>query len=219
MSQTLSTAATTLSITSPCRCCWGNPSTWKCGCWTPRIPVWCCWCTSVWPTPALETRCGCCFTMGASKHQNIELSHEYIYNGEIEEYQWDGRPFNPMLIPRCPNPLDPAPHQVVLSAPRPPSPRGQTRRFTISTFQFLHDGEFKDPNEEVRMSRVPEILLLMFAWNIVTLNCVFFYYFVSPFPAGAYWFTTYCADSELEVWRKYFYCKENGNVCWINIKL
>ncbi|XP_062244544.1 uncharacterized protein LOC133954223 [Platichthys flesus] len=54
-----------------------------------------------------------------------------------------------LLYNGCPNPLDPAPHQAVLSAPQPPSPRGQTRRFTISTFQFLPDGEFKDPNEEI----------------------------------------------------------------------
>lgn len=49
------------------------------------------------------------------------------------------------LIPRCPNPLDPAPQQDVVSAPL-----SQTRRFTVSTFQFLPDGEFKDPDEEVR---------------------------------------------------------------------
>lgn len=58
-----------------------------------------------------------------------------------------------MLLSRCPNPLDPAPQQAVLSDPPPPFPQGHTRRFTISTFQFLPDGEFKDPDEEVRMRR------------------------------------------------------------------
>lgn len=48
-------------------------------------------------------------------------------------------------VSRCPNPLDPPPHQVVLS----PVPSRQTRRFTISTFQFLDDGVLKDTNEEV----------------------------------------------------------------------
>lgn len=62
--QTPNTAATTPRITRPCRCCWGNPSTWKCGCSMPPTPVWCCWCTSVWPTPSLERLCGCCSTMG-----------------------------------------------------------------------------------------------------------------------------------------------------------
>lgn len=55
-------------------------------------------------------------------------------------------------LPRCPNLLDPAPQQAVLSDPQPPSPAAQTRRFTISTFQFLPDGEFKDTNEEVRIN-------------------------------------------------------------------
>ncbi|XP_058496397.1 uncharacterized protein si:ch73-90k17.1 isoform X1 [Solea solea] len=54
-----------------------------------------------------------------------------------------------LLYNGCPNPLDPAPHQAVLSDPQPSSPQGQTRRFTISTFQFLPDGELKDPNEEI----------------------------------------------------------------------
>lgn len=58
-----------------------------------------------------------------------------------------------MSLHRCPNPLDPAPQQTVLFDPRPPSPQGQTRRFTISTFQFRPDGEFKNPDEEVRISR------------------------------------------------------------------
>ncbi|XP_019939264.2 uncharacterized protein [Paralichthys olivaceus] len=64
-------------------------------------------------------------------------------------YPRSGKSVWVLLYNGCPNPLDPAPHQAVLSAPRPPSPRGQTRRFTISTFQFLPDGEFKDPNEEI----------------------------------------------------------------------
>ncbi|KAG7487129.1 hypothetical protein JOB18_047067 [Solea senegalensis] len=54
-----------------------------------------------------------------------------------------------LLYNGCPNPLDPAPHQAVLSDPQPSSPQGQIRRFTISTFQFLPDGELKDPNEEI----------------------------------------------------------------------
>ncbi|XP_078021007.1 uncharacterized protein LOC117255135 isoform X1 [Epinephelus lanceolatus] len=54
-----------------------------------------------------------------------------------------------LLYNGCPNPLDPALQQAVLYDPRPPSPQAQTRRFTISTFQFLPDGEFKDPNEEI----------------------------------------------------------------------
>lgn len=58
-----------------------------------------------------------------------------------------------MLLCRCPNPLDPAPQQAVLLDPRPPSPQGQTRRFTISTFQFLPDGQLQDPDEEVRTFR------------------------------------------------------------------
>ncbi|XP_074545783.1 uncharacterized protein LOC141805012 [Halichoeres trimaculatus] len=54
-----------------------------------------------------------------------------------------------LLYNGCPNPLDPAPKQAVLFDPPPPSPQAQTRRFTISTFQFLPDGEFKDPDEEI----------------------------------------------------------------------
>ncbi|XP_026158997.1 zona pellucida sperm-binding protein 4 [Mastacembelus armatus] len=52
-----------------------------------------------------------------------------------------------LLYNGCPNPLDPAMHQAVLSDP--PSPQRQTRRFTISTFQFLTDGEVRDVEEEV----------------------------------------------------------------------
>ncbi|KAM7009343.1 zona pellucida sperm-binding protein 4 [Tautogolabrus adspersus] len=54
-----------------------------------------------------------------------------------------------LLYNGCPNPLDSALQQAVLVNPPPPSPRAQTRRFTISTFQFLPDGEFKDPDEEI----------------------------------------------------------------------
>ncbi|KAF0037495.1 hypothetical protein F2P81_010369 [Scophthalmus maximus] len=63
-------------------------------------------------------------------------------------YPRSGKSVWVLLYNGCPNPLDPAPHQAILSDPRPTSQRGQTRRFTISTFQFLPDGEFKDPNEE-----------------------------------------------------------------------
>ncbi|XP_036969297.1 uncharacterized protein LOC119027879 isoform X2 [Acanthopagrus latus] len=54
-----------------------------------------------------------------------------------------------LLYNGCPNPYDPAPQQAVVLNPQPPTPRAQTRRFTISTFQFLPDGEFKDPTEEI----------------------------------------------------------------------
>ncbi|XP_042340312.1 uncharacterized protein LOC121941554 [Plectropomus leopardus] len=54
-----------------------------------------------------------------------------------------------LLYNGCPNPLDPALEKAVLSDPRPPSPQAQTRRFTISTFQFLPDGELKDQDEEI----------------------------------------------------------------------
>lgn len=64
---------------------------------------------------------------------------------------------NSMLPPRCPNPLDPAMQEPVLFAPHPPSPPAQTRRFTISTFQFLPDGEFKDLDEEVRITEVQKL--------------------------------------------------------------
>ncbi|XP_071329433.1 uncharacterized protein [Trachinotus anak] len=64
-------------------------------------------------------------------------------------YPRSGKSVWVLLYNGCPNPLDPAPQQAVLSDPRPPSPQGQTRRFTISTFQFLPDGEFKDPDEEI----------------------------------------------------------------------
>ncbi|XP_027872156.1 uncharacterized protein LOC114143940 [Xiphophorus couchianus] len=54
-----------------------------------------------------------------------------------------------LLYNGCPNPLDPAPPETVLSDPTPPSPQSQTRRFTINTFQFLPDGEFQDMDEEI----------------------------------------------------------------------
>lgn len=49
---------------------------------------------------------------------------------------------------RCPNPLDPAPEQAVILDPQLPA---QTRRFTISTFQFLPEGQLRVPNEEVKL--------------------------------------------------------------------
>ncbi|CAL8273489.1 unnamed protein product [Gadus morhua 'NCC'] len=49
-----------------------------------------------------------------------------------------------LLYKECPNPLDPAPHNVVL-----PSPESQTRRFTITTFQFLQKGKTYDLDQEV----------------------------------------------------------------------
>lgn len=51
---------------------------------------------------------------------------------------------------RCPNPLDPSPSKTVLSGPKPPTPQSQTRRFTITTFQFLPAADYKDMDEEVR---------------------------------------------------------------------
>ncbi|XP_034543634.1 uncharacterized protein LOC117815806 [Notolabrus celidotus] len=54
-----------------------------------------------------------------------------------------------LLYNGCPNTLDPDQQQAVLFDPPPPSHRAQTRRFTISTFQFLPDGEFKDQDEEI----------------------------------------------------------------------
>ncbi|XP_077425866.1 uncharacterized protein LOC144054604 [Vanacampus margaritifer] len=53
-----------------------------------------------------------------------------------------------LLYNGCPNPLDPT-SQVVLSDPQAPSPHAQIRRFTMSTFQFLPEGDIKDLNEEV----------------------------------------------------------------------
>ncbi|CAK6953515.1 uncharacterized protein LOC121909971 isoform X1 [Scomber scombrus] len=64
-------------------------------------------------------------------------------------YPRSGKAVWVLLYNGCPNPLDPAPQQAVLSDPQPPSPQAQTRRFTISTFQFLPDGELKDTDEEI----------------------------------------------------------------------
>ncbi|CAL8352474.1 unnamed protein product [Boreogadus saida] len=49
-----------------------------------------------------------------------------------------------LLYKECPNPLDPPPHNAVL-----PSPESQTRRFTITTFQFLQKGKTYDLDQEV----------------------------------------------------------------------
>nr|XP_020503346.1 uncharacterized protein LOC109994381 [Labrus bergylta] len=54
-----------------------------------------------------------------------------------------------LLYNGCPNPLDPALQKAVLVDPLPPPLQAQTRRFTITTFQFLPDAEFKDPDEEI----------------------------------------------------------------------
>ncbi|XP_037621794.1 uncharacterized protein LOC119485994 [Sebastes umbrosus] len=64
-------------------------------------------------------------------------------------YPRSGKAVWMLLYNGCPNPLDPALKQAVISDPRPPSPQAQTRRFTITTFQFLPDSEFKDPDEEI----------------------------------------------------------------------
>ncbi|XP_030595913.1 uncharacterized protein LOC115787369 [Archocentrus centrarchus] len=64
-------------------------------------------------------------------------------------YPRSGKAVWVLLYNGCPNPLDPVPPQAILSHPQPLSPDAQTRRFTIRTFQFLPDGEFKDPNEEI----------------------------------------------------------------------
>ncbi|XP_072319728.1 zona pellucida sperm-binding protein 4-like, partial [Eucyclogobius newberryi] len=63
-------------------------------------------------------------------------------------YPRSGKAIWVLLYNGCPNPLDPEPNQVILSDPQVPA-RTQTRHFTISTFQFLPDGEFKDSNEEI----------------------------------------------------------------------
>ncbi|KAI9545665.1 hypothetical protein NQZ68_034435 [Dissostichus eleginoides] len=64
-------------------------------------------------------------------------------------YPRSGKAVWMLLYNGCPNPLDPALQQAVLSDPRPPSPQAQTHHFTISTFQFLSDGDFKDLDEEI----------------------------------------------------------------------
>lgn len=148
-----STPVTTHSITSLCTCCWGNLSTLKCASSAPQIPVWCCWCTSVWPTPALEKQRGCCFTMGMLEHLHYKNNQHWLNPTSSEQVVSLKYLKYSCHLSRCPNPLDPAPPETVLSDPTPPSPQSQTRRFTISTFQFLPDGEFQDMDEEVRLSR------------------------------------------------------------------
>ncbi|XP_068583791.1 zona pellucida sperm-binding protein 4 [Cebidichthys violaceus] len=63
-------------------------------------------------------------------------------------YPLSGKAVWLLLYNGCPNPYDPTLQQSLVSDPQPPTPQAQTRRFTISTFQFLPDGEFRDPNEE-----------------------------------------------------------------------
>ncbi|XP_031727888.1 uncharacterized protein LOC116396968 [Anarrhichthys ocellatus] len=63
-------------------------------------------------------------------------------------YPLSGKAVWLLLYNGCPNPYDPALQQSVVSDPQPPTPQAQTRRFTISTFQFLPDGEFRDLSEE-----------------------------------------------------------------------
>ncbi|XP_062389339.1 proline-rich protein 36 [Sardina pilchardus] len=50
-----------------------------------------------------------------------------------------------LIYDGCPNPLDPAP-QVTPTPPLPDTPR-QTRRFTVSTFQFLTNEDTKDTKD------------------------------------------------------------------------
>uniref|UniRef100_A0A672F2U0 Uncharacterized protein n=2 Tax=Salarias fasciatus TaxID=181472 RepID=A0A672F2U0_SALFA len=64
-------------------------------------------------------------------------------------YPRSGKAVWVLLYNGCPNPLDPSAQQTVLSDVQPSYPQSQVRRFTISTFQFLPDGEFKDSNEEI----------------------------------------------------------------------
>uniref|UniRef100_A0A8C6SCT4 Zona pellucida sperm-binding protein 4 n=1 Tax=Neogobius melanostomus TaxID=47308 RepID=A0A8C6SCT4_9GOBI len=63
-------------------------------------------------------------------------------------YPRSGKAVWVLLYNGCPNPLDPHPNQVVVSNPQVSVP-AQTRRFKISTFQFLPDGKFMDSNEEI----------------------------------------------------------------------
>ncbi|KAM9769410.1 uncharacterized protein ACNS7B_024018 [Menidia menidia] len=64
-------------------------------------------------------------------------------------YPRSGKAVWVLLYNGCPNPLDPEPSKAVLSYPKAPAPQSQTRRFTVSTFQFLPDGEFQDTDEEI----------------------------------------------------------------------
>ena len=61
--------------------------------------------------------------------------------GFFTQTDWSGAPYS---LCRCPNPLDPSPHNVVL-----PSPGSQTRRFIITTFKFLRKGKPYELNQEV----------------------------------------------------------------------
>ncbi|XP_056266397.1 zona pellucida sperm-binding protein 1 [Pseudoliparis swirei] len=63
-------------------------------------------------------------------------------------YPLSGKAVWLLLYNGCPNPLDPALQQALLAGPQPPTPHAQTRRFTISTFQFLPDDEFRNLDEE-----------------------------------------------------------------------
>lgn len=108
------------------------------------------------------------------------MNRKYIFDNIVLLSNWLT---NSMLLLRCPNPLDPAQHQAVLFDPQPPTPRGHTRRFTISTFQFLPDGQFTDPDEEVRISRVPLSSVNNGGGILNTSNCInhVFHYFSSCF--------------------------------------
>lgn len=154
----LSTAVITRSTTSPCMCCWENLSILKYGSSTPQIPVWCCWCISVLPTPALGKLCGCCFITGMPKKERAQkistLLYGRIFVAAVFAHKFNLFHFKWLMnvkFSSCPNPLDPAPPETVFSDPKPPSPQSQMRRFNIRTFQFLPDGDFQDINEEVRL--------------------------------------------------------------------
>ncbi|XP_070966334.1 zona pellucida sperm-binding protein 1-like [Oncorhynchus clarkii lewisi] len=56
-----------------------------------------------------------------------------------------------LLYNGCPNHLDPASQKPHPSPPPPPFHHGQTRRFTISTFQFLTSGQTQtlEDHEEI----------------------------------------------------------------------
>ncbi|XP_011472723.1 uncharacterized protein LOC101164209 [Oryzias latipes] len=64
-------------------------------------------------------------------------------------YPRSGKAVWVLLYNGCPNPLDPSPSKTVLSGPKPPTPQSQTRRFTITTFQFLPAADYKDMDEEI----------------------------------------------------------------------
>ncbi|RVE76460.1 hypothetical protein OJAV_G00007810 [Oryzias javanicus] len=75
-------------------------------------------------------------------------------------YPRSGKAVWVLLYNGCPNPLDPSPPQTVLSGPNPPTPQSQTRRFTISTFQFLPDNDYEDMDEEIYFMCSTEICSL-----------------------------------------------------------